>query len=387
MPLHLVLPGLIWPSTGATAPAAGLALPALERLLGHGRCRHDPARSLQDWLTQAFGADLAAIPRAALRRRGEDDAAPAGGEWLCADPIHLHFAREQLLLADATELAITAAEASALIEACNAFIETEEPGLGRFEAPAPDRWYLRLGAPARASFAALDDVVGRPVALFLPEGEDARRWQRLANELQVMLHNHPVNQAREAAGRRTINSLWFWGNAAAPSSAAASVTGKTLAASDEARGDAMAAVTGPGGETPRLGAESGTDRGPGAAILAPPAPVIQADGAFARGLARAAGVEPLPSAPLPKGDAFVVIETLHRPALNLDIERWRDALGALEVQWFAPALTALRTHRLSRLHVSAPGDRATLEFDIRPPELWKFWRRRRSLETLSPPAP
>src|SRR5690606_20307938 len=47
----------------------------------------------------------------------------------------------------------------------------------------------------------------------LPE---ARRWRALLSEAQVVLHNHPRNAARMAAGRVPVNSLWFWGAGVAP---------------------------------------------------------------------------------------------------------------------------------------------------------------------------
>jgi hypothetical protein len=31
------------------------------------------------------------------------------------------------------------------------------------------------------------------------------------NEIQMLLHEHPVNDVRQRRGRPVINSLWFWG--------------------------------------------------------------------------------------------------------------------------------------------------------------------------------
>ena len=35
-------------------------------------------------------------------------------------------------------------------------------------------------------------------------------------EAQVVLHTHPWNEQRTAAGKRAINSLWFWGGGELP---------------------------------------------------------------------------------------------------------------------------------------------------------------------------
>lgn len=335
MQIHLVLPGLLWPAAQARNHVRDLPLPALSALLGHAQLAYSAPQAPDAWLAGLFGLGRDA-PLAALRRLGEAGLPPpqAQGAWLCADPVYLHFAREHLILSDAAELGLTEAEAEALVASLN---ETF-PDLGHFEAGAPDRWYLRLAAPTNASFYPLSDVASRPVAHFLPEGEDAALWARTMNEAQIVLHNHPVNQAREAAGQGVANSLWLWGA---------------------------------GGALP---------------ALAPPLPRILAEGPVARGLARAVGLEPAPPA-LPEGgpDSLIVLEDLLRPALYLDLERWRDTLVALEAAWFAPLLAALKARRLTGLRISAPGDRATLDMRVAAGELWKFWRKPRNLEDLAPP--
>jgi hypothetical protein len=50
----------------------------------------------------------------------------------------------------------------------------------------------------------------------LPSGEAGREWRVLFNELQVLLHAHPVNAARIARGRLPINALWLWGAGSLP---------------------------------------------------------------------------------------------------------------------------------------------------------------------------
>ncbi len=335
MQLHLVIPGLVWPDAGASGLTSGLSLPALETLLAHARTAHTPAMPFESWLGQAFGLRPDGVPVAALRRLGERDTAPVEGEWLCADPVHLQFAREHLVLTDAFDLAVSAPEAAALLEGLNDHFLATEQDFIRFEARSTRRWYLRLRSPARAEFSPLNEVVGRPVARFMPRGDEGARWQRIINEGQVFLHNHPVNQAREAAGERMVNSLWFWGAGALP------------------------------------------DR------VVAPAPIVRAADRLTCGLARAAGVRPDGlTGRLPAQDAFVVVDDLHRPSLYLDIDTWRTCLGELEGQWFKPMLAALKSRRLSKLRITAPGDRTTLELNLTTYDLWKFWSGPRKLESL-----
>ena len=49
-----------------------------------------------------------------------------------------------------------------------------------------------------------------------PSPDGAINWMRLQNELQMVLHAHPVNAAREDAGKPTINGVWFWGGGVMP---------------------------------------------------------------------------------------------------------------------------------------------------------------------------
>ena len=58
---------------------------------------------------------------------------------------------------------------------------------------------------------ALDTAAGRPLRELLPQGADAPRWRRWQNEIQMLLHAHPVNQARASRGRAAATSVWFWG--------------------------------------------------------------------------------------------------------------------------------------------------------------------------------
>lgn len=333
MNLQIVIPGLVWPNPLSKA-ADGLALPALERLLGLGEIDIGERDDMCSRLARCFGL-AAAVPVAALRRGGEADGThPGGSHWLCADPVHLHLAREHLVLTDATALDIEAAEATALVDAINAFLADEMPSLGRLEAPTAERWYLRLQQAVDARFFALDDVVGRPIGGFTPQGEQARQWVRLGNEVQILLHNHPVNQARQALGKPEINSLWLWG----------------------------------AGEAPQR--------------LNPPASELHADHPLAIGMARHAGMAVRPVGGIPQTDALVVIDSLHSATLQLDLERWRSRVLALEHRFFGPLLDQLRRGRLRRIDLQAPGDPVSLSLHIGAGARWKLWRRARRLDTL-----
>ncbi len=344
MHVHLVLPGLLWPGALAPDPTAELALDALQSLLGFAQQRTAAALSPDAWLLQHFGqpADSAL---AVLRRAGEADAesAPLGdaSRVLCADPGHVRFAREHMILTDATNLDIHADEAAALITSLN-----EEYGdLGTFCAPHPDRWYLHTREAVHSRFVPLATAVGRPLAQFIDADDEARRWQRMLSELQITLHHHPVNQAREAGGRPTINTLWLWGTGVQPD-----------------------------------------DRHNASQTVFSATPLV-------RGLARTTGAplgQAMSFADLPwteAGTCLVYLDALLWPALHLDLQGWRDALQTLEHTWFAPLLAELRARHVNSVRITAPSEIATLDFHLTPRQLWRFWRRPRHLRDCYPTLP
>lgn len=342
MHVHLVLPGLLWPGALSPDPTAGLALPALNRLLGFARSRPATPCSAEHWLLDTFqlSTETALAP---LRLAGEhrSTAFPADEAQyvLCADPGHLRFAREHMVLADARSLDIRADEADAVISSLN----TEFSELGHFAAPHPERWYLRCAHPVQARFTPLATAVGRPLAQFMDADQEARQWQRVLSEIQIMLHQHPVNQAREAEGRPVINTLWWWGSGQAP-------------------------------ELARCAASE-----------------LISDAALARGLARHADLPihvPHPGllASLPREAApLIYLDDLLWPALHLDLNAWCAALARLEQDWFASLLTGLRNGRLQHVRISAPSELGTLEFELTPRALWRFWRSPRTLRACYPP--
>lgn len=332
MHARVLLPGLLSPTRKlADRPA----LPALETLLRQGRLDWHAGSSHEKVLAGCFGLPADDIPVAALRRLGERDEAAVDGCWLCADPVTLRFNREHLLLDDADDSGLSAAEAAALLEALNNHFLAIEKDFVRFEARSARRWYLRLKSRPQVDLAPLGAVLGRPVEGFLPSGEEAARWRRLINEAQVLMHNHPVNQAREAAGKPLVNSLWFWGSSTLP---------ETLHA---------------------------------------PAPVLRTDDRLALGCGRLAGMrcEGL-SSRTPSRATLIVDTRLLRPALRVDVHGWHDGLRKLDAKCLQPLLAALKKRQLSSLHITAAGDRATLDLTIRPLDLLKIWRRPRPLEHI-----
>ena len=93
-----------------------------------------------------------------------------------------------------------------------------------FVAAHRDRWYARMREPAQMTTRPTDAAIGGSLYANRPRGPDARRFERFANEMQMLLHAAPENAAREATGLAPCNGVWLWDVAAArnPSPACAS---------------------------------------------------------------------------------------------------------------------------------------------------------------------
>jgi hypothetical protein len=53
--------------------------------------------------------------------------------------------------------------------------------------------------------------LGRNLRDLMPAGRDGARVRSLMNEIQMLLHEHPVNLARLERRQPAINSVWLWG--------------------------------------------------------------------------------------------------------------------------------------------------------------------------------
>src|SRR3989449_712622 len=197
MHCELVIPGL------CSAPAEA-RLPSLELLLARGRARSGESQPLERWLAEAFGLEGEPVAAGALTAlAGNRD--PGEERWVRADPVHLRLMRDRLILVPASACGLSREEAEALCGAWN------EPFAGRLDIlpVQPQRWSARLQMELEVSASSPFDLAGRE--LQAPQPGDA-----VLNEAQMVLHEHPVNEAREARGEPAVNSLWLWGAGRVP---------------------------------------------------------------------------------------------------------------------------------------------------------------------------
>jgi hypothetical protein len=222
--VHLIVPFASAVSGALRAALRELALPHTADLLAAAaQVRSDAGDELslspphERALARALGlgGSDGTHPLAAVLA-ARDGIATDGHAWALLMPAHWRLGTEQVSLLDPDDLDLDELASRALLEAVRPLFESEGFAL-RYGAPT--RWYAMHPALDGLTCASPDRVIGRNVDRWLWPGvptAETRRMRRLQNEVQMLLHGHALNEAREAAGRLAVNSFWISGCGAAP---------------------------------------------------------------------------------------------------------------------------------------------------------------------------
>ncbi len=184
-----------------------------------------------------------------------------------------------------------------------------------FQPPAPA---VTTTEPAR--------IASGHVAEALPKGEGASRLRRLGAEIEMWLHEHPVNRARASRNQLTISTLWIWGGGT--------------------------------GVAPRATLDT--------------LPRAFGSDSYLHGLWRSCGGAPQP---LPEQLDF----THDEGSAVLVVEAGRMSLAELDRRFIAPAVDAVRRGKMARVSLLANDRCLAMSSSAHR----KFWRRQRHvLESL-----
>ncbi len=271
-------------------------------------------------------------PIAPLAARGAG-LAVTSGTIARADPITMVAGRDNVLLGGRVD-DVSTADAEAFIALLNAHFASD--GLN-FIAARPDAWFVQFDDLAVPQTTPLAEVHGALHA-HQPRGEHAARWKRWNSEMQMLLHEHALNVARERHGQAPVTGVWI--------------------------ADAGPAVPSAGGT-----------------ILDWFAPTGRA-GDVARGLALAQGrIAPLPPATLAQWpatrDAVVILSPLHTA----------DDLQATADAWLLPALEALDRGTITQLSIAADDHHDAFVWTPRAAKWWTRWRATSATAFVPPIAP
>jgi hypothetical protein len=329
--VQLVVPDLFLPKEIAAGACDGLHLPALQRLLARSYASQAGVpETLEAWLGKAF-AGRGDAPFAAI---GAQYDGLGTGNWLRADPVHLRLQRDQLLM---LEVSPSSEEAQQLCASLTQYFADQ--GMA-FYAPHSQRWYVRLGESPLAQTTPLPALLGRNIRHALPTGAAAAQLHQLFNEAQMVLHAHPLNEAREMRGELPVNSVWLWGEGTLSRPPRADYQ-HVVANSDLARMFALAAQISFTAWPPQWGG-------------------LQSE-----------------------GSELLVWEGLRTAVQRGDLSEWRKALQNLEAGYAAPLWQALQSGSLQAIEVTVPAGPNARHFKIGRSAAWKFWRSGKSLAAYS----
>ena len=305
----------------ADAAAAEPGLPGLAQLVRFGE-RLPLERGWREWLARWIGRDdLARVAPANL-------VAARGNESWLATPLHLqaglttlHFDARGILRPPPEELAELASDFRRTFDSTLVPLESGE-------------FLLQAAIPATLTTEPARIAAGH-VAEALPKGAGAARLRRLGAEIEMWLHEHPVNRARMARNDLSITTLWIWGGGehAPIERSTAGVVARGLGSDSYLR--ALWQLT--GGQTEPL--------------------PEQLDAAFSYA-----------------GAAVLVVEVGRMSRVSVS-----ESLGEVDRRFIAPAVDALRRRDIDRLSVLVNDRRLLLGSRAH----HKFWRRSRPvLESL-----
>ena len=317
MHLTLFVPDLLWPEVDDAAAFDFPGAADLARFLflsDASRSAMPLSASWESRLAALFGFTDEGAPLAALRAVGSG--LPAVGTQLCTDPVNLDFMQQALVLSPIADDTFTDSDRHALLQSLNEEFAEEGYFIAmphHAEAGSSCQWTFKPAAAASdlPNLAACSRLAGRRVDADETRqllGRDGLRW---INRIQMCLNQHPVNQAREAQGLPTINSLWPWGL--------------------------------------------------GELTAAPPHRFTTAQGhsTLLAGLCQSTGTPQTTTATWPSAAGQHVITELRLTdaICHNELAAWQSAISAMSKQWIAPALAALvdRKHPLQSLTLISPG--------------------------------
>ena len=335
-------------------------MPGLQSLLARGEVKKSAGRFLEEACLNELGlVFVASNPVAALTLLA-DGGTPEHDTWLRADPVHLHVSRDNVQLLDSHVLKPTQDEADAIVATLNKHLASD--GLN-IEARDAARWYMRVPEAETPETTPLWRANGANVFDHLPEdsgdGKGKINWRRLQNELQMLLHDHPVNNAREARGELAINGIWFWGAGAFRDNAAPIGPNKAHMLGVVNKRNILT----PPRVSPRPKRKN-------------PHELVLAKLALARGLALNAKLPliTLPASldefPIQSLNTMVVLHDATKALRANQRHEWMNAVTAMDSNWFVPIKNAIDEGVISSLTLILPNEITTLRTEIVPPSQW-----------------
>jgi hypothetical protein len=150
-------------------------------------------------------------------------------------PVHLEVGTDLLVMGDPDLLTLDEPASRELLDLIRPVFEDHGFQL-HYQSPLV--WWLVHPMLADERCASLDRVIGRAIEPWT--GAHPRLLRRLLLEAQMVLHEHPANEAREALGQQAVNSVWLSDCGQLPASPSAAPSPAPPRVDDRLRAPALA---------------------------------------------------------------------------------------------------------------------------------------------------
>lgn len=119
-----------------------------------------------------------------------------------------------MTMADYSADEITTQEADELIKYLREHIVL--PGVALYTGISYRHLLVHTGGSVNVELTPPHDISDKPIADYLPKGDNADMLLDIMRRSYELLREHPVNKARAARGLHPANSLWVWGEGTRP---------------------------------------------------------------------------------------------------------------------------------------------------------------------------
>jgi len=337
--VHLMIPDLL-PHFREHADTylSSLSLKALPQLLSHARLQsHGMSEGYLKETLQRFNLSVGnEVPAGALSALGLDITGTHPW-WLCASPVLLQPNQNSVILRGNMSLQLRSVEVNQLLgDLSEVFAEHHM----RLVAPKPLEWLVNLPAESQLITTPLLEALLKDISGVMPQGEEKYMWQRLSNDVQMMLHASKVNAERASLGKDPVNGLWFWGAGALPKAVEPVYQG-CWTSSSIIKGACTLTET---------------------RYHALPTSIFGCVPHFKAG-----------------GKYLIVIEDLATLLAHGMGMQWAEALQEIEAVWFAPLRIFLKNGEIDNVFIHTGDGR---QFHISRHTLRQWWRRTKSIEAF-----
>jgi hypothetical protein len=340
--LELLVPFSLPPAEMAPDLLRSLTMPAFATMLARARPSEPQefdafSRALphEIWLARQFGLAGSAAsnnsPQLAVPAMQTFGFTDEGGYWFQVQPVHIHIARDHLVLTDQRRLDLLEQESRALFATAKSVFTEAGKTLLYGDAKT---WFVRADDWADLQTSTPDAACGHNIDIWMPKDpgdQHDRAWRKLQNEVQMHWHTHVVNEQREFRRAEPINSIWLWGGAA-------SAEPKSLQRYTDSFG------------------------------------LSKTYGQFASNHMQSATVSDVLAAKPEHG--LVMLDGLTSAGLAQDWSYWLEQMHALEKEWFAPLLSEMRAGQLGSVSLILTHNTKLSAFKVTRNALRKFWVKR-----------